>query len=190
MAHLTGKIEPISTVPDEKLSSSRQIDTDAFSRALRKKPSYKTHKALLTHRRTLECLQKHLELKLEAADEACLKAFRDRNKTWSLAQACHASANSSRPVKCPAIAGDVLDSIFESQHIYVQRRVEALEECAQECDSVTGFLEALNKRVEILVKKYVIGTPGDGVETLDRQDMEHVVDAFALMAMIEDAVKK
>lgn len=194
MAHFTGKIEPISTVPDEKLSSSHQIDTEAFFRALRKKPSYKTHKALLSHRRTLECLQKHLELKVEQAAEARYKAFKDCTKTWSLAHACHVSTDSSRPIKCPAIAGDMLDSILESQKFYVDRRVEALEECAQECDSVTGFLEALKKRAEkvegVLVKKYVIGTPGEGVERLDRRDMEHVVDTFALMARIEDFVKE
>ena len=194
MAHFTGKIEPISTVPDEKLSSSHQIDTEAFFRALRKKPTYKAYKALLSHRRVLECLQKNLELKVEEAAEARHKAFEDITKTWSLAHACHVSTDSSRPIKCPAIAGDMLDSIMESQMFYAERRVEAFGECAQELDSVTGFLRALKKRVDkvegVLMKKYVIGTPGDGVKTLDRRDMEHVLDAFALMAGIEDALEK
>ena len=194
MAHFTGKIEPISTVPDEKLTSSRQIDTEAFFRALRKKPSYKALEALLSHRRVLGCLQKNLELKVEEAAEARHKAFKDCTKTWSLARACHVSTDSSRPVKCPAIAGDLLDSVFESQKFYVDRRVEALEECAQECDSVTGLLKALNKRVRkvegVLEKKYVIGTLGDGGKTLDGREMEHVLDAFALMARIEDALRK
>ena len=189
MPHLTRKIEPISTVPDEKLSSSHQIDTEAFSRALRKKPSYKTYKTLLTHHRTLECLQKHLELKIQEAAEARHKAFKDYTKTWSLAHACHVSTDSSRPVKCPAIAGDMLDDILVSQQFYTERRGEALEECERECEAVTGFLEKLKKRVEkvegvlvkverVLGKKDVIGTPGGGVERLDRREVERVVDGF------------
>ena len=198
MAHFTGKFEPISTVPDEKLSSSHQIDTEAFFRALRKKPTYKTYKVLLSHRRVLECLQKNLELKLEQAVEAHHKAFNDCTKTWSLTHACHVSTDSSRPIKCPAIAGDVLDSIMESQMFYVERRGEVQEEVTKELDSVLGYVEALNKRVQkverVLVKKYGIWAPGDMVERLDRQDMEHLIDAlidaFALMGRIEVAPRK
>ena len=194
MAHFTCKIEPISTVPDEKLCSSSQIDTEAFFRALRKKPSYKAYKALLSHRRALECLQKHLELKVDEAAEARNKAWKEWTKTWSLSHACHVSADSSRPVKCPAIAGDALDSILESQQFYVERRAEAFEERAEEFGLVTAFLEALNKRAQkvegVLGKKYVIGTLGDGEKHLDRREMEHLLDAFALMARIEDAVRK
>ena len=194
MAHFTCKFEPISTVPDEKLCSSSQIDIEAFFRALRKKPSYKAYKALLSHRRILERLQKHLELKAEEAAEARNKAWKEWTKTWSLSHACHVSADSSRPIKCPAIAGDVLDSILESQQFYVERRVEAFEECAQEFGSVTGLLEALNKRVQkveaVLEKMYVIGTLGDREKELDRREMEHLLDAFALMARVEDAVRK
>ena len=69
------------------------------------------------------------------------------------------------------------------------------EERAKELEAVTGFLKALKKKVEkvegVLEKvEYVIGTPGDGVRRLDRQDVEHVVDAFTLMARIEDALRK
>ena len=193
MALFTGTIEPISTRPDEKLYSSLQIDIEAFSRALHKKPTYKAYKALLGHRLTLECLKHSLELKVKEAVEARDKASNNYTKTSALAHACHVSAGSSRPVKCPAIAGDMLDTVSEWQKIFQVRKREALDECEQELGLVQGWLERLRKRVEkvegALVKAYGILKMIDEGHSLDVSDVEHVIHAFALMTGIEDALR-
>ena len=67
--------------------------------------------------------------------------------------------------------------------------MEAFGECAQELDSVTGFLRALKKRLDkvegVLVEKYVIGTMGEEeVKTLGRREIEEVLDACVLVAGI------
>ena len=183
MALFTGKIEPISTAPDGKLCSFHQIDVEALCRALRKKPRYKAYKALLSHRRVLECLKTNLDLKAKEAVEARQKAINDYNKTWALAHACHVSTESSRAIKCPAIAGEMLDTILEWQKFYQDQKVEALEECAVEHGRVQYFLLALNKRVEkvegALVTRYGIWTTDEEGNPLDMCDVERVIDVMA-----------
>lgn len=189
MPLFSGKIEIISTTPDEELSSVDQIDCLAFSRALCRKSSYKAYSALLIHRRTLQCLNANVNLIVQEAEDARFKAFENREKTeQALANAC-ISTMSSYPTRCPSIARKALESIMELQTFYLDERAGALVECVLERECAQAFLYKADKRLkkveQALVERNDIHTVDDEGEPLDVQNVERVMHVMASIPGIE-----
>lgn len=176
-------IETISTIPDEELSSVDQIDISALQQALSKKPTYKAYKALLVHRRTLQCLKMNVDLMVEVADDALYKALENRNKAeQALANACN-STMSLYPATCLPLSGKALQTIIELQTVYYDEKVGVLVECDFEQQRAQRVLDDVNKRVkkmeQALVKKFGIHTIDDEGNPLYMQNVERVIDVMA-----------
>lgn len=190
MPPFSGKIEPISIIPNEELSSIDQIDVSAFRRALLKKPTYKAYKALLVHRHTLQSLNLDVDLMVEQADDALYKASENRGKTErALANACDSSMY-PYPTTCPPIASKAFQSIIELQTFYHDEKVCVLMECVSEQGRAQTLLRRVNSRVEkveqALVKKFGIHTVDDEGNPLRMQDLERVIDVMASVPGIEN----
>lgn len=183
MPLFAGKIEAISTIPDEELSSFDQIDLSAFHRARSKKPTYKSYNALLIHRCTLRSLKRNVDLMVEQANDALFKASENRRKTLqALAHACE-STRSPHSLTCPPIAGKVLQNIIELQTFYHDERAIVLTECQVEQRRAQVLLVAVDERLtkteQVLVKKFGIHTVDDEGNPLDMQDVERVIHVMA-----------
>ena len=183
MSLLSDNIESISTTPDEELSSLDQIDIYAVGRALARKSTYKAYKALLVHRRTLQCLQTNVDLTLEKANEALSMAVENIRKTeQAIANICD-SPMYADPTTPPPIAYGVLTSILALQKFYYTERFEALRQCAFERGRVLAFTRAVDKRVEkvqkALVKKFGIVAVDDEGVPLELEEIEQVFDLLA-----------
>ena len=149
MPRSSSKIEPLSTTPDETISSPDQIDRGALSRALTRKPTLKVHKTLLAHRRTLQCLIANLDLKVAQHDAADDRALDNYTETMSaLIHACHAT-KSPYPETRPPIIGKALTAILHHQSLY--RAITA--ELSFQCRFERGFTKGCLKEVEKRLKK-------------------------------------
>ena len=183
MPHSSSKMEPISFVPDEKLSSIDQMDLSALSRALINKPTYKTYKNLLAHHRSLQCLNAKLELRVMNADDAFTEASANRENTVkALTNACNSTA-SPYPTTCPPVIGNVLQGIIELQRFYQEEKEKVLEECRREQSRVHTFILKTNKRVDkvekALVKRFGIPTIDDEGNPMNMQTVERAIDVMA-----------
>ncbi|KAL9135605.1 MAG: hypothetical protein Q9175_003205 [Cornicularia normoerica] len=182
MPLFSGTTETISTVPEKELSSIDQIDIFAFRRALLKKPTYKAYKALLVHRRAIQCLKTNVDLMVKEADDALYKASENSRKTKALANDCDSTMSPSA-LTCPPIAGKVLQSIIELQTFYLDEREGVLIECVFEQGRALALLQEVNKKVEkvehALVKKYGIHTVDDEGDPLDMRNVERIIDVMA-----------
>ena len=182
MPHSSSKMEPISTVPDEKLSSIDQIDLSALHRALIRKPTYKTYKILLAHYHSLQCLNANLELRIMDADDALTEASANRENTViALTNACNSTA-SPYPTTRPPVIGNALQGIIELQMFYQKEKENVLEECRREQSRVHTFILKTNKKVDkverVLVKKFGIPTDDEG-NPLNMQSVERAIDVMA-----------
>ena len=183
MPLVSGKIEPISIIPEEELSAVDQINVSAFRRALVKKPIYKAYCSLLAYRHALRRLKINVDLLVEEADDGLRKATENFNMTGqALVNACD-STKSPYPTTSPTVAGEVFKNIMELQKLYHAERLEVALECHFEEGYVRGRLYAANKRVQkleaVLVKKFGIHAVDDEGKPLDMQNVERVIHVMA-----------
>ena len=148
MPQSSSKIEPLSTTPDEKISSVNQIDRRALNRALIRKPSFKVLKTLLAHRRSLQCLIAKLDLKVEKSDAAKERARHNYGRTMSaLRRACH-STKSPYPKTRPRIIGDALTAILHLQSLYMAISSGYSRDCREDRRFTKGCLQEVEKRLK------------------------------------------
>lgn len=184
MPFLAGEIEPITTTPDEELSSIDQINYPALTKAWLKKPTYKAYKTLVVHRRTLQRLSTNLDLIVQEASDAVSKASDNVKKTLqTYLDACGSTATSPDPTTSPPIAGEVLKTITELQAFYFAEKFDAGTQCSSERGRAHAVFDKVNERVQqmerALVKKFGIHTVDDEGLPLDMQDVERVIDVMA-----------
>ena len=191
MPQSSGKIEIISIVPDDKLSSVSQIDLGTLHQALSRKPTYKAYKTLLVHHHTLQCLNANVDLRVQQADDAFKKVSEDlRNTAVALANACNSTA-SAHPATRPPIVGEVLQGIIELQTFYQREKVHVLLQCRWDQTGAQRLIQEVNKRVkkveQALVKKYGIPTLDDeGNPLLNGHNIERIIDVMASVPGIEN----
>lgn len=184
MSLISGKFKPISTIPNNKLSSIDDIDISALVDAVIKKPTYRNYKTLLAHRRTLQCLETKMDLMFEAAYNALVEIAKNHSKTeQTLADAC----KSPYPITRPSIADSALQTILELQMVFLKERKAVVLKHSYNRARVQGNLKYLNMRIwkveEILAKKYGIHTADDKGNPLHMKNGER---AIHLMAWIQD----
>ena len=178
MPQLPGNIEAISTVPDEKLNSTSQLELPTLDRALSQKPSYEAYHTLLTYRRTLQSLNTNVDLRVEQADNALSKTSEDLGNTAAaLVSACCASAASPGLTARSNLVAEALRGTMKLQMLYQRENVDGLVNCRREQMRAQMYLRAVDRRVEeveaALVAKYGIrSVDEEGKRLLDGHDVE------------------
>lgn len=188
----SGKIESISSIPDEEVSAIDQIDLKAVVKAQSEKPTYKTYKTLLAHRRTLQCLQTNVDLLQEKAHKELSNAMENINKTQQALSDVYDSPTSPTPIPTttrPSTAAGVLLSILELQNLYLTKRFEILDHCSFEQGRAFALARGVKQRIKKvekkLVKKYGIRTVDDEGNPVEMHDLERVIDVMASVPRIE-----